>query len=109
MRTPDKNRMSYTVIKEYNKQHSHIVFDGTFQGKPVTWDTHFFTLNGYNQENNIQDTNLKQFIDIKSTNSNTLELTIALNIDKINQPNIQKMMIMIKQYKNLSFGRHEYG
>lgn len=101
--------MSYTLIKEYNKQHSHIMFDGSFQGKPVTWDTHFFTLEGYYEKENIQDTNMRQFIDIKPTKSNTFELTIALNINEINHSNIQKMMIMIKQYKNLSFGRHEYG
>lgn len=103
--------MSYILIKEHNEQHSHIEFNGQFQGKNVSWDTHFYSIKGYCSEENIHDTKMKQFIDIQQPDSNNsrLKLTIALNINKVNHQNIQKMMIMIKQYKNLSFGCHEYG
>lgn len=103
--------MSYTLIKQDNEQHSHIEFNGQFQGKDVLWDTHFYSIKGYCSEKNIHETNMKQFIDIQQPESDNsrLQLTIALNINKVNHQNIQKMMIMIKQYKNLSLGRHEYG
>lgn len=101
--------MPYTLIKKFNNQHSHITFQGHFHGQDVTWDTHFFSIKGYNAEKNIQATNMKQFIDIKSIYPDTMKLTVALNISEVNHPNIQKMMIMIKQYKNLSLVRHEYG
>lgn len=101
--------MSYTLIQQYNNQHIHLKFDGLFQDKTVTWDTHFFTLDGYNAEKDIQNTKVKQFIDIQPIESNTMQLTIALKITDITPSNIQKMIIMIKQYKNLSLGRHEYG
>ena len=101
--------MSYTLIEQVNTQYAHIRFEGPFQGKTVTWDTHFFTLDGYSSEKN-DDINLtKQFINIKQCNVDTMELTLALKISEINTPNIHKMMIMIKQYKNLTIGRHEYG
>lgn len=104
--------MSYTLIKKYSEQYCHLSFKGMFQDNEVTWDTHFFTLDGYGRyglEQDIKNTELKQFIDIQPLKGNTFKLIIALNINTISHPNIQKMMIMIKQYKNLSIGRHEYG
>lgn len=99
--------MSYELIKQYDSQHTHIKFNGSFQGKTVTWDTQFFTLNGHNSQENIKNT--KQFINIEPGESDIMKLTVALNIVEITEPNIQKVMIMIKQYKHLSLGRHEYG
>ncbi len=101
--------MPYTLIQQFNAQFAHVKFNGFFQGEAVTWDTHFFTLQGYVVQENIKDTKLKQFIDIQAAESGIMKLTIALNIKEINKPSIQKMIIMIKQYKNLSPGRHEYG
>jgi hypothetical protein len=101
--------MSYTIIKKFNAHCIHIKFDGLFQGKTVTWNTHFFTLQGYIDQKNIKNKELKQFIDIQPIETGVMKLEIALNISEINNPSIQKMMIMIKQYKNLSIGRHEYG
>lgn len=101
--------MSYTLIQQFNTQLAHIKFNGPFQGKTVTWDTHFFTLQGYVAQKDIKNKAIKQFIDIKPVESGVMKLTLALNISEINHPNIQKMMIMIKQYKNLSIGCHEYG
>lgn len=101
--------MSYKLIKQNDSQLAHIQFEGPFQGKTVTWDTHFFTLNSYvAQQSNKIDTQ-KQFIDIEPVEANIMKLTIALKIPDVNHQHIQKMMIMIKQYKNLSIGRHEYG
>ena len=101
--------MSYTLIEQVNTQYAHIKFEGSFQGKSVTWDAHFFTLDGYSSENNGEQKITKQFINIKECNADTMELTLALKISEINTPNIQKMMIMINQYKNLAVGRHDYG
>lgn len=101
--------MSYTLIEQVNTQYAHIEFEGVFQGETVTWDTHFFTLDGYSTENSDNQNTAKQFIHIQKSNTGTTELTLALKISEINTPNIQKMMVMIKQYKNLAIGRHEYG
>jgi len=101
--------MSYTLIHQFNAQHAHIKFAGSFNGEIVTWDTDFYTLEGFLEEENIKDTNLKQFIDIRPLQPGVMKLTIVLKINKVNEPSIQKMMIMIKQYRNLSLGRHEYG
>ena len=101
--------MSYKLINQTDTQLAHIQFEGPFQGETVTWDTHFFTLNGYVAHKKYKDEPLKQFIMIESIEDDLLKLTVALKIPEINHQNIQKMMIMVKQYKNLSLGRHEYG
>ena len=77
--------------------------------KTANTDLFFEYYGQYGLEEDIKNIDLKQFINIQPLKQNTLKLTIALNINKISHPNIQKMMIMIKQYKNLSIGHHEYG
>ncbi len=101
--------MSYTLIHQFNTQHAHFEFTGNFKSKTVTWDTNFFTLEGFLTKENSKDTNLKQFIDITPVRTGVMKLTVVLKINEVNNPSIQKMMIMIKQYKELSLGRHEYG
>jgi len=101
--------MTYTLIQQLNNKLAHLTFKGPFQGRTVTWDTHFFTLDAYTAQEKVTNAAAKQVINIEPGEADSMKLTVALNIDEINKPNIQKMMIMIKQYKNLSIGRHEYG
>ena len=81
--------MSYTLIEQVNSQYAHIKFEGPFQGKTVTWDTHFFTFDGFSSQNSEEKNITNQFINIKKSNADTMELTLTLNISEINAPNIQ--------------------
>ena len=101
--------MSYSLIKQFNPQHAHIKFKGPFQGQTVNWDTQLFTLQEYANQENKKSGTIRQFIDIQPSDENTLKLVVALNVAVINKPTIEKAMIMIKQFKKLAFGRHEYG
>lgn len=101
--------MSYELIKQYDNQHIHIKFEGNFQGQMVIWDTHFFTLASYNSQKSTTKKSSKQFIYIEPSETNIFKLTICLKIPEITEPSIQKMIIMVKQYKNLALGHHEYG
>ena len=101
--------MPYTLIHQFNTQHAHFRFKADFQGKTLTWDTNFYTVEGFRAEKHLENTTLKQFIDIEATASDVMNLTVVLKLNEVNKPNILKMIIMIKQYKNLSLGRHEYG
>lgn len=100
--------MQYTLIEQFNPQHAHIYFEGQFKGKKVTWNTQIFTIQEFMKTENSA-TNGKQIIDIQPAEANILKLTVALNVQKISEPEIQKMMIMIRQYKNLALGRHQFG
>ncbi|MFK5914103.1 MAG: hypothetical protein QM484_06995 [Woeseiaceae bacterium] len=106
---PDLNNMSYTLINKYSDYHVHLKFDGFFLNNEVVWDTHFYTLDGFYAEAIKAVTNPTQFIQVNKTNDNLYQLKIALKVERITPPNIEKMMIMIKQYKNLKLGHYEYG
>lgn len=82
--------MTYTLIQQLDDQFAHLKFTGPFQGKTVTWDTHFFTLDAYIANENVTNMKHKQVIDIQPLKRDTLKLTVALNINKVNKPNIQK-------------------
>ena len=101
--------MAYTLIKQLNSEHAHFHFEGLFNNKKVNWDTQLLTLSEYIKQKKLKNTALKQFIEIESSQSESVKITIVLNVTKINTPTIKKTMIMIKQYKNLMVGRHEFG
>ena len=52
---------------------------------------------------------LKRFIEIGASGESGTALKIGLNVPRIDTPVIRKTIIMIRQYKNLQPGRHEYG
>lgn len=101
--------MTYTLIKQLNSQHAHFHFEGLFNNQKVNWDTQLLTLSEYIKQNKIKNTTLKQFIEVEPPQSKSVKLTVVLNVTIINTPTINKTMIMIKQYKNLMVGRHEFG
>ena len=101
--------MPYTLIRQFNTQHAHFSFKGEFQGKTVTWDTNFYTTEGFQTSKNTKNPEMRQFIDIEPITSDVMNLTVVLKVKEVNKPNILKMIIMIKQYKKLAIGRHIYG
>ncbi len=98
--------MNYTLIKQHDKHHAHVQFNGPFMGKEIVWDTHFYTLAAYQRDHTGIH---KQFILIENDTEKQKKLTVVLNVNEINHANILKMMIMIRQYKKLAVGKHEYG
>ncbi|TCV85363.1 hypothetical protein [Sulfurirhabdus autotrophica] len=82
-------------------------FTSNFQKRPVIWDTSITTLQHYYQ-NRDQDTGL-QFMEIQESSDSIYKLTVGLNLPIIDIPVIKKTIIMIRNYKLLRIGRHEWG
>lgn len=51
----------------------------------------------------------RQFIEISTEQKQSVPLTIGLDLPTINEPTILKTIIMIRNYKRLILGRHEFG
>ena len=91
-----------------------ISFTGRFEQRSVVSKAKIFTLNY--QANNIRATfgktrhndKLKQSINIIEK-SDALNIYIALNLPQIDVPAIKRTIIMIRKYKRLHLGRHEFG
>ena len=100
--------MEYTLIHQDNPGSVQLEFTGTFNQSAVIWHTHFITLRSY-LENNPKLKEQKQFIEISESSHGKMNLTVALNVPEITQQSISKMIIMIRQYRKLQLGIHEYG
>jgi len=81
-------------------------FEGKLENIPVVWNACIRTVEEYSREHPVSD-DPHQFIDIKVENE-VYNLEIALNIKQINQAVIEGTIIMIRKYKNLRPGCHEY-
>lgn len=82
-------------------------FCGPFDGREVVWNAQLVTVEEYSRKSPVADDPM-QFIDIKK-NGEAYRIIIALNIDTIDQAAIERTIIMIRKYKRLRLGRHEYG
>lgn len=89
-----------------------IEFKGIFQGNEVLWHTEIRTLAYHCRLLSIGG-KIRQFIDIPMDKVRfdlaTANLVLGLNLDKINQAAIRSSIILIRQYKNLKPGVHQYG
>lgn len=83
-------------------------FCGNFEGRPVTWDATFTTLASW-QADHAPDLPLRNFIDVGSETAHGLALIVGLDVPCIDIPTIRKAMMMVRQYKRLARGRHEFG
>ncbi len=105
--TPDRD---YRLIGTPYDDHVHIRFTGPFRGRQVTWDARIVTLAHAARSRPASSTaELRQFIEVGQDNGDTRQLGIGLNVDRIDEPAILKTIIMIRQYRRLREGRHEYG
>jgi hypothetical protein len=105
---------AFRLLHRHSPESVHIQFTGLFQQQPVVWDAIIQTL-GHYFKHTVKDklepgqsVYLKQFIEIKP-GVNLLQLQIALNLAEIDDAAIKRSIIMIRNYKRLHVGRHEYG
>ena len=91
----------WLLVEQFDDQHVHLRFTGPFQGRVVVWDCEFFTLEAAQARRN--------FIDVGLPDNSGMPLRVGLSIPRIDTPAIEKMVLMIRHYKRLRSGRHEYG
>ena len=105
----DKNHL---LIDRLSDEHVHIQFIGYFQEQQIVWHAVIRTMRDY-YESELKKTSgdkfeLRQFIDIEKKDGG-YRINLVLNLNKIDEAAIQKSIIMIRNYKRLSLGLHEYG
>lgn len=105
----DKSDADYFIVEKYSDQHVVINFIGSFLGESVVWQASIRSLENYAQEMfGGKQASLKQFIEISEL-EDAYKIVVGLNIPKIDEASIKKAIIMIRKYKRLHIGRHEYG
>jgi hypothetical protein len=100
---------NYQLLTPLGEAHCHLRFTGPFQGKPVLWDAYLQTLSYYVRHHSPVLNCARQFLEVGETGEHGRLIRIGLNLPVIDEPVILKTLIMIRQYKRLAPGRHEFG
>lgn len=99
---------TYELLGACAPGHAHIAFDGSFDERDIRWDAHLMTLEHYNRLH--PDTPADgRFIEIDAVSDDCANLTVCLDVRRIDHPTILKTIIMIRKYRRLRTGRHEFG
>lgn len=104
--------LDFLVLEETAAQ-ARVRFIGLFQGDEVVWDCRFVTLDEARQRF-AEDPDPaarppRNFIDIGPPGATGVPIRVGLDIERIDKPAILKMIVMIRNYKRLKRGRHEFG
>ena len=90
---------------------AHIRFTGPFEGRTTLWDATVMTLAHYRERAGAGSAHriLRQFIEVGPERQQLRTILIGLNVAQIDTPVLLKTIIMVRKYKRLGRGRHEYG
>ena len=108
----DSSTQDFEPLSPLNAGYVHFRFIGNFLGESIIWDAHLYTLAYYVYEvANLSQMGAatRQFIHVGDEGKTGRKIEVGLNLSSINEPTITKTMIMLRQYKRLTHGRHEYG
>lgn len=104
-------RLGYTLLEPLTAVQARFRFRGPFQGREIGWDATFLTLAHYHalQPPGAKAVNRRPFIEIGAADADLRPLTVVLDIPHIDEAAILRAIVMIRQYRRLRVGRHEFG
>jgi hypothetical protein len=83
-------------------------FSGPFEGRVINWDATLFTPTAWAAVHGGGEPQ-RNIIEIGDEGGHGITLNICLKVGCIDRPTIRKAVLMVRQYKRLQHGRHEYG
>jgi hypothetical protein len=102
-------QQKFELLTPLGETTCHLRFTGPFQGEQIIWDAYLQTLSYYVSKHSLQDLSARQFIEVGDSGEHGRFIQIGLNLSIIDEPVILKSLIMVRQYKRLVLGRHEFG
>ena len=101
--------MNYRLLEELRPDQAYFRCSGTYRSKPIEWTVRLFTLYSYLQAHSPEVSQARQMMHTRLTDEGCGEVTVALNLEVINHAAIVKTIMMIRQWKGLGPGHHEWG
>jgi hypothetical protein len=101
------NDADYEPLGPLGGDRLRLRFRGPFEGNQVLWDATFVTLRHLAAEQ--PDKTWHNFIDIGEPDGGSVPLTVGLNVECFDARTITMAIMMVRRYKRLRRGRHEYG
>lgn len=110
-KTRQAQGIEFRLLVPLTTQQAHFAFTGRFQDREVVWDATLLTLAHYHYEQApvAQAVERFPFLEIGAETTTGRALRVALDIEQIDEPAILRTIIMVRQYKRLHEGRHEFG
>lgn len=102
----ERHGIRYTLLEALRPDRARFTFTGPFQGVDVQWDA---TLLRLQDQHAPRDVSRTPYIEIGATTPEGRSLIVALPIPVVDEPAILRTIIMVRQYKRLRAGRHEFG
>jgi hypothetical protein len=99
----------YQEVEPREQDRAHIRFAGVFQDKPVLWDVVILTLERCARGAPGHHRPWRSFIDVSGPRGGVVAVTVGLPVGRTDEPTIRKTIKMIRQYRALAAGHHEYG
>lgn len=102
---------NYIYTNKPADDRAEIRFLGMFEGSELIWNANVMTLNYYNSHRAQAHlpVTTRQFIEVAETGNTARRITIGLDLTRIDPPALLKTIIMVRKYKRLRTGRHEFG
>jgi len=98
---------SYLIEGALPASHVALQFEGGFGGEDVIWHATLTAMSEYAENNEVAE-DPEQFIDVQIID-NVYQIEIVLNVKQIDRAIVEATIIMIRKYKRLQPGRHQYG
>jgi len=100
---------AYQLVTPLDQAHCHFRFSGSFLGERIIWDAYLQTLAYYVRNHALGNQGVRQYIDVGETGEFGRLIHIGLNLPVIDHASILKTLVMVRQYKRLAPGRHDFG
>lgn len=107
--------LPYRALSPLGGTLAQVRFLGVFQGQTVAWDAEILTLQAYDQQQMrhtptpMQARTWCQFIEIGAPAEQGMPLRVGLAVPLIDAATVLCTIVMIRNYKRLRPGRHEFG
>jgi hypothetical protein len=100
----------FECLSPLGGEQARVKFRGNLGGVSVTWNATLFTLAAWARQAGLDSRDgIRQFIEVAAPHAGAANLTVGLAVPAIDLPAVRKTIIMIRNYKRLAPGRHEYG
>ena len=102
---------TFELLEQSNEEWARIGFDGPFLGAQVNWEATVMTLAHHARglPRDARGRGLRQHMDVAPVKDGRGQITVVLAVPRIDLPVLRKTVIMVRQWRRLSAGRHEYG
>lgn len=108
-RAVDRHGIRYTLLEPPTPDRVRFSFTGPFESAEVTWDATLLALPGSSTDpQSTADTPRPDYIDVGEPGEQGRRLVVALAIPVIDDAAILRTIIMVRQYRRLRRGRHDF-